>query len=154
MKSMAANGPAVGHAGITVADTQARFGYRSDYRASPTLCALSKASITLRLFVSLPRHTAPQSLEPGLRLRWQAFVQHVAAHELRHVAIYRAGVLRAKQAFERLDWQPHCELLAQGMKSIWTATQRSIAQENQAFERSEAGFRGSAAALLRRGPGK
>jgi predicted secreted Zn-dependent protease len=154
MKSLAANGPAVVRGGITVADTRARLGFSSEYRASPTLCALSNAKLSLSLLVSLPRHTAPQSMEPGLRRRWQDFVGHVTAHEWRHVAIYRTGVLRAKQAFERLDSQPHCELLAQQMKSLWALAQQSIAKENQAFEQAEANFRGSAAKLLRRGPGK
>ncbi len=154
MNSIMANGPAAARKGITVGATRAHLGYQSEYRVSPTLCTLSNATITLNLVVSLPKHTASQSLDPGLRFRWQGFVKHVTDHELRHVAIYRAGVIGVKHEFERLAWQPHCELLAQRMKSLWAVARQSIETENQAFERSEAGFRSSAAVTLSHGSRK
>jgi predicted secreted Zn-dependent protease len=116
--------------GVTSAEWKLTSG-DVDLRAVP--CVFPSLTVTLQLFVMLPRHETPDVLPGDLRGRWERFVARVAAHEQRHVDIYLEGAQAMKTRLEATRTAVSCADLEKAIDTVWRAQQADIERAQAEF---------------------
>ena len=102
-------------------------------RSDGDLCWLSAATVTADLDMLLPRHIAPDTLDPAVAAGLERWSGSIATHEQRHVDIYVAGAGRAKAALDAVEPQPSCEAVAANVESAWEAAMARTEAEQESF---------------------
>jgi predicted secreted Zn-dependent protease len=63
-------------------------------------CSLTSAAIDLRFTVTLPRHSAPETMSESQAARWRDFVADTAAHEQTHVDLYLTSAQTLREVID------------------------------------------------------
>jgi predicted secreted Zn-dependent protease len=93
-------------------------------------CRLDRATVTLRLTVTLPRLVDPAVLPPATLARWRRFTAWLEAHEATHARIALAGRTKVLEAIRRAE----CGTAEQAADAAMDAIERRSA----AFDRLSA----------------
>jgi len=132
------NGPTDGQGKRGSGLTSVTWGYEWQGMRSGDSCAIRSMTIRADILVTLPRHADQASLPPTIRSHWQEYAQDVAAHEQRHVDIYREGALKLKTLMESIPALDSCATLETEIGRVWSEQQEAINRQQSAFHDEEA----------------
>ena len=132
------NGPTDGEGKRGSGLTSVTWGYEWQGMRSGDSCAIRSMTIRADIVVTLPRHANEAALDPAIRAHWQRYAEGVAAHEQRHVDIYRDGALKLKTLMQQIPALDSCGLLEGEIGRIWSEQQDSINRAQAAFHEEEA----------------
>ncbi len=139
--SVEANGPdyeAVTKGRFASGLTNIEQSYKSEFVAYGAYCELQFVDINVRLVVTLPKHTTPQTLSDLQLSRWKDFADGVAVHEQNHVDIY---INRSEALKNKLEGFPEkfsdCDSLESSLSLAWESEWSLAEQEQDAFHLAE-----------------
>lgn len=117
--------------------TEMQFSNRLDYGESKGKCRVSKASVTVKAKITLPRWTRPAGAAEDTRLIWGALAGDIKRHEESHVSIARSHARQMEVALLALPPQRTCAIAADKAQET---IQRLLARhdaEQERFDRIE-----------------
>jgi predicted secreted Zn-dependent protease len=117
--------------------TQMEFTSRVGYAKSADGCSISKATVTVKAKVILPRWTRPRRAEEDVRLVWDTLSSDIKRHEESHVVIAKNHARELEQALRAIPRQRDCKV---AQDKVNQATQKVLARHDKAqleFDRVE-----------------
>jgi len=117
--------------------TEIQFVNRLDYAQRNGRCRVSKAGVTVKARITLPRWTRPVGAAEDTRLIWGALSGDIRRHEESHVSIARSHARDMEAALLALPAQATCALAAEkGQDTLRKLTARHD-EEQERFDRIE-----------------
>lgn len=92
--------------------TEMQFVNRLDYDGGAGKCRVSKASVSVKAKITLPRWSRPAAAAEDTRLIWGALVGDIKRHEESHVSIARDYARQMEDALLALPAQKTCAIAA------------------------------------------
>jgi predicted secreted Zn-dependent protease len=112
--------------------TEMEFSNRIGYEETNGKCRASRATVSVKARITLPRWTRPGSAQQDTRLIWDALAGDIKRHEESHVGIARNHAREMEDAVLALPAQKNCELAARKAKET---IQRIMAKHDAAQNR-------------------
>lgn len=112
--------------------TEMQFVNRLDYDGGTGKCRVSKASISVKAKITLPRWTRPAGAAEDTRLIWGALAGDIKRHEESHVSIARDYARQMEDALLALSAQKTCAIAADKAQET---IRRLLASHDAAQER-------------------
>jgi predicted secreted Zn-dependent protease len=112
--------------------TEMEFSNRIGYEETNGKCRASRATVSVKARITLPRWTRPGSAQQDTRLIWDALAGDIKRHEESHVGIARNHAREMEDAVLALPAQKNCELAAHKAKET---IQRIMAKHDAAQNR-------------------
>lgn len=112
--------------------TEMEFSNRIAYKETAGKCRVSKATVSVKARITLPRWTRPGSAGQETRLIWDALAGDIKRHEESHVSIARNHAREMEQAVLALPAQKSCEIATEKAKET---IQRILARHDAAQNR-------------------
>ncbi len=92
--------------------TEMQFVNRLDYDGDAGKCRVSKASVSVKAKITLPRWTRPAGAAEDTKLIWGALAGDIKRHEESHVSIARDYARQIEEALLALPAQKTCAIAA------------------------------------------
>ena len=131
-EAIKANGPVSGeetegHFTAGLAEYEATL--QTQTRMSQGTCVIESGTVAVGFVVTLPRHEQYDSLSEELQVRWDGYERRVAAHEQRHVDIFRGVIDEVTVEIDELSGRfADCDALEAETNAAWdTAFERDRA---------------------------
>lgn len=140
LRSIRTRGPHGGAQGVTQPYLRYRFTFKYDRKGRCRVVRTGRAAVTMSFRVTLPAWAATTGTDRSTASWWAAELRDTAAHERRHVRIWRGALRQANRVVARSS----CGSVGRRLDAIWRAA--SIA--NCRYDASEYGI--SLRACLRR----
>lgn len=117
--------------------TQMEFSSRIGYASGPNGCTITKAAVTVKAKVILPRWTRPARADKDVRLIWDTLSSDIKRHEESHVVIAKNHARELEQALLAIPRQRDCDAAQAKAAEV---SQKILARHNRAqveFDRVE-----------------
>ena len=121
------------HPGATQMEFKSRIGYLKGDRG----CTISKATVTVKAKIILPRWRRPRAAEKDTRLIWDTLASDIKRHEESHVSIAKNHARELEQALLKIRRQPDCKAAQAEAAEV---TRKILAKHDRAqilFDRAE-----------------
>jgi len=96
--------------------TEMEFSNRISYQETNGKCRASKATVSVKARITLPRWTRPGSAAQDTRLIWDALAGDIKRHEESHVSIATNHAREMEQAVLALPPQKSCDIVTRKAK--------------------------------------
>jgi predicted secreted Zn-dependent protease len=140
LRSIRTRGPHGGASGVTQPFLKYRFTFKYDRRGRCRAVRTGSAAVTMSFRVTLPRWAATVGTDHSTASWWAGELRQTAAHERRHVRIWRNAVRQANQVVATSS----CRTVGRRLNAVW----RNAIAANCRYDSSEYGI--SMRACLRR----
>lgn len=97
--------------------TQMEFTTKIGYADRDGVCAIARATVTVKVKVILPRWTRPGRAQEDVRLVWDTLSSDIKRHEESHVVIAKNHARELEQALKGIGRQKSCQLAAAKAKA-------------------------------------